>query len=950
MNTFQQQHFTSPPHPPSTLNTNLNAPPTPLKRTRAKRSCDFCRKRKSRCDADASTPCSNCKAWGYTCEFQTIRKKRGPPSVYVDNLEKKCKKMESLLTALTNCSIKDLERNDFQYAGHIQPSSPPNASDSSSDDEEDDSEHDFDPLHEATKDYDSLKYTGQSSAGLKLFNNDVFKSQSTIPWPGRENIVLKLMAHDELMIVRTEKSSTTGKSDMLFDVGLSMRAPLSDTQKSINTLQKNPKKPAKHQLDKMIGMYFSHIHLILPIVNKTKFLEQYHNSSSAGPPSILMQAVLALTFRFAGQRLPDLVKDANEFADTYFRKVMKRLRDSAKSRLCHVQAALLMALYLDMDDGDVESAQWCTVGSAIRMAQDLGLHRSCAKWNLPRSEIETRHRVFYACYVMDRWLGARAGKPLTILDRDFDADMPSPYEITDDSTDTNLGAPIYRSFISLIKLSEILGRVLKALYAPNAKIANTNAGLDDPTILAVFERRLLNWKNSLDEPLDGTYFSKLDKENLLIFYYVVVLLLHRPFNQLSVEKYPSLKSIVAASEKACTDAANSITDIVNQRHYQTSDPAYYYVLCAPSCYVYALFQTSLVYLSNALRTRSPQDIQGFHQSISLLKMTEESGPAPRAVEILGMLASINGLYVGNDTISTVTSKSNSMSEESSNFTTATMTSASSSTISSTVTPPIYSNHGYLEHPTSEPTQSNYVQHRLMNTSIIGGITPDIQQDLGIVMSPSCDHEHLQHKLRREPNAPFHHHHPRPRPPPSQHPPQQQHASCYVPQSYPVYNHHTTPTLSHQRSFSLDQLQSSTHYSHTRSISHDFHTTHSADSSVNNTPASSETPSVPTSLAMNVNSILSDCYPSQNNHGNNNHNSMNSMMNTYRSFPQTPQAYTAAYDPNMNVSNSTLPPASLNWSDWDVYLGHQNQNSSGQQQSQQQTNQLTSSPSQHIQYP
>lgn len=163
--------------------------------------------------------------------------------------------MESLLSALTNCSIKDLERNDFQYAGHIQPSSPPNASDSSSEDEDDDSEHDFDPLNEATKDYDSLKYTGQSSAGLKLFNNDIFKSQSTIPWPGRENIVLKLMAQDELMIVRTEKSSTTGKSDMLFDVGLSMRAPLFDKQKSRISLLKNAKKPARHQLDKMIGMY-----------------------------------------------------------------------------------------------------------------------------------------------------------------------------------------------------------------------------------------------------------------------------------------------------------------------------------------------------------------------------------------------------------------------------------------------------------------------------------------------------------------------------------------------------------------------------------------------------------------------------------------------------------------------------------------------------------------------
>jgi hypothetical protein len=55
MNSFQ--HYPQQQH----LNYQ-NASPIPLKRTRAKRSCDFCRKRKSRCDADSSTPCSNCKA------------------------------------------------------------------------------------------------------------------------------------------------------------------------------------------------------------------------------------------------------------------------------------------------------------------------------------------------------------------------------------------------------------------------------------------------------------------------------------------------------------------------------------------------------------------------------------------------------------------------------------------------------------------------------------------------------------------------------------------------------------------------------------------------------------------------------------------------------------------------------------------------------------------------
>jgi hypothetical protein len=177
---------------------------------------------------------------------------------------------------------------------------------------------------------------------------------------------------------------------------------------------------------------------------------------------------------------------------------MFRLQDAQhRARLCKVQAALLMTLYLDMDETDVESMQWYTLGKAIRMAQDIGLHRSCSNWNLPASEIETRHRVFYACYILDRLMGARAGKPLTILDRDFDTELPVAHEVYDDNRP---GPSIYHSFISLIQLSEILGRILKALYAPKSKHSNSNAGLDDPTILAVLDRRLKNWKVKLDQP------------------------------------------------------------------------------------------------------------------------------------------------------------------------------------------------------------------------------------------------------------------------------------------------------------------------------------------------------------------------------------------------------------------------------------------------------------------
>ena len=229
----------------------------------------------------------------------------------------------------------------------------------------------------------------------------------------------------------------------------------------------------------------------MPIINKERFL------SAEQPPNILVQAILALTFRFVSQHEPaEQYPNASDYAAMYSAKVMKRLRDPVRSRLCHVQSAVLMTLYLDMDDGD-DSMQWYMLGTAIRMAQDLGLHRSCSHWRiLPQAEIETRHRLFYACYVLDRWLSARAGKPLTILDRDFDTPMPSNNE--------------YQAFAIMIKLSEILGRVLKALYAPKAKHANANAGLDDPTVIDAFDRRLKSCKTAMETEIPLTQKGNLD--------------------------------------------------------------------------------------------------------------------------------------------------------------------------------------------------------------------------------------------------------------------------------------------------------------------------------------------------------------------------------------------------------------------------------------------------------
>lgn len=511
--------------------------------------------------------------------------------------------------------------------------------------------------------------------------------------------------------------------------------------------------------------YFTHIHPFLPFINKQAFLARYR--SSQGPPSILVDALLALSLRFSSQHFPNLAKDAKEHAEDLFRKVMKRLRDSHRSRLSHVQAALLVTLCLDMDDGDVESLQWCTLGTAIRMAQDLGLHRACDHWNLPPSEKETRHRVYYTLYILDRWIGARAGKPLTILDRDFDTTMPSPYEVLD--SDNANSRPVYRPFVLLIRLSEILGRVLKALYAPNSKRSNSNAGLDDPTILAVIDRRLRNWKSTLDEAQDGYHIPPAQKglifikckfvtiinhflqiENLQVFHDIVLLLLHRPFLQASSQQFPELETISAESRRVCTEAASDISNILCNKRPDPADADTYFSLCLPTWHVYAMFQSSLVHLSNALHDRnSEQKLQTLQRSVASIESHKYLCSAMQAIEILKMLMTVNGLPLADavgdaDTRPSLSTplptyhhyhhpqqqQQQQQPEGGGSFSSIEKPPANDDAVLPVKEEPLVQPISLEE----EYPKSNHLFERMINCSVVGGITPDIRREVESVIS------------------------------------------------------------------------------------------------------------------------------------------------------------------------------------------------------------------------
>jgi len=60
--------------------------------------------------------------------------------------------------------------------------------------------------------------------------------------------------------------------------------------------------------------------------------------------------------------------------------------------------------------GKKNSRCWLYTGMAIRMAQDMGLHRDSSKWNLDARQAEIRKRLWWACFMSDRIVSAGLGR------------------------------------------------------------------------------------------------------------------------------------------------------------------------------------------------------------------------------------------------------------------------------------------------------------------------------------------------------------------------------------------------------------------------------------------------------------------------------------------------------------------------------------------------------------
>jgi hypothetical protein len=323
--------------------------------------------------------------------------------------------------------------------------------------------------------------------------------------------------------------------------------------------------------------YFRDAHTTLPVVEKEEFMNAFEGRTTPPPAPLLTYAIC--TYACFLLRTDDpIFKDAGVERDNIFQTLLDRTallvrKEYLKPRIVTIQALILLCLHPTYSTSSYRN--WILAGMAVRMAQDLGLHRTLTTVEVSSEFKERRKRLFFACYINDRWICAVMGRPLAIADSDCDVDLPLIHG-PDGKEDLTM-------FVNFVKLSGILGEVLRRIYSPKAKMNGYKTKAMESTVWSL-QKMLEEWfhnvpigykitEDDLKEiKINKNAFSPESKKMmqggpLTVCYHAVVLLLHRPFIVLDNEEGDSMPSSMAKATELCTLAAKSAIDVARAIPY-----------------------------------------------------------------------------------------------------------------------------------------------------------------------------------------------------------------------------------------------------------------------------------------------------------------------------------------------------------------------------------------------
>ncbi|KAJ7071863.1 fungal-specific transcription factor domain-containing protein [Mycena belliarum] len=508
-----------------TLTTDPSCPAASRK-PKLRRSCDFCRQRKSD-GYKMPDHCFNCLAAGRPCTYLQPRKKRGPKHEEIEDLRRKNASLEAKLRSLSICSLcggqpmkSTLDRESLftKASGNCRRSS-------ESANNTCDANHSEDDFPQLSERFHAL--------AIKTTENKYFGTASSF------SLVTNAIAE-------TEKYS--GRRPVR-----NSRPPLFwetlPWEKEVYDQRPRYVYPPSDLMAALIALYFEHTHPIMPVLHRPAFEQSVAEGLHLKDPQFgaLLLAVLGVSSRYSSDLRVLVSADASLSSGWKFVKQFYCLMTSFSFGTSTPHAA------------------WLYLGLGIRSLQKRGVTHRKHKERRVNSVDELWNRSFWCLFYLDRLVSLFLGRPTGIHTEDYDVDLP--LEVDDEYWKQGFTQPpgnpsVLSYFTCNMRLCEILGDALRLLYA--SEKLKTLKGWSGPEweqhAVAELDSALNNWFDAVPDHLRWNPERTPD----VFFAQSVVLYTNYYYIQIAVHnKQYSRKatSLASSSHSICTSAARSALDI-----------------------------------------------------------------------------------------------------------------------------------------------------------------------------------------------------------------------------------------------------------------------------------------------------------------------------------------------------------------------------------------------------
>ncbi|KIL66457.1 hypothetical protein M378DRAFT_75140 [Amanita muscaria Koide BX008] len=625
------------------------------KRRRIPGACDVCKKKKGDSGERGGRPCTNCETTGHECTHRATTRRTYTGLSYVDNLEMRLEKMETILAKVfpgvdLNTDLEHLVATLPPDAANSpafpsssespEPSTPIPRNDEDDGTATEDTDGVTFRLHKLKLDPSEHPYFGKSS-GFQLIQTAIDIKREYMEYVTGESGKMPFKARKRQEFWRLEPWEKTIMDEVPVKDASSMEYPDPDL------------------LPSLVDNYFKEINIIYPLLHRPTFERQIaeglHLKDTMFGYTVLLVCAIGAKYSEDPRVFIKGSNSTRSAGHKWFAQVNSGKPFFSEKPTLHELQMHVLCIAFAKSSNPMYPGWWIQAGVAMRMALEVGAHRRrLRKDGRQTVEDELWKRAFWNLFAIDNIMSAISGRPCSLHEEDYDQEYPAecddefwehpdPSRCFDQPENKVSYMAYYTCFLRLVK---ILAKVMRYVYSVRRSTTMVERAVfkSDQQAIAELDSAMNEWMDCIPDHLrwnpntENLLFLK-QSASLHAMYYQVQIFIHRPF--IPSPRNPS--AITFPSLAICTNAARSCCLMLD---------AFIRLKQMPFPGIQAISSTAaLVLLVNVLNakrmgivTNYRRDMELFHKVVDMLGCCEKRwGSAGRHKDILIELASFNDL-------------------------------------------------------------------------------------------------------------------------------------------------------------------------------------------------------------------------------------------------------------------------------------------------------------------